>query len=195
MSCASSVLCSPGRTVSQQPVHQWIHDLTQFQTSDVPARRQTLLAQEQVGVSPSPHWAESGLERRQLKPVSFLYCRNPSKPHLRPTIPAADRGTGLLDNPGLFPSFPSERLNGVRSSPPTRLPASQSRTRLPSSSAFPRRDAVGMGRVTEPTTTDYALGIGRGRYGAAVCVLLSSERRSGRVEGMCDVERVVFTAP
>ncbi|TMS09349.1 La-related protein 4B [Larimichthys crocea] len=89
--------------------------------------------------------------------------RNHSKPHLRPTIPTADRNAGLLDNPGLFPSFPSERLNGVRSSPPTRLPTSQPRTRLPSTSAFPRRDTVGTGRVTEPTTTDYSLGIGRGR--------------------------------
>ncbi|XP_076602023.1 la-related protein 4B isoform X2 [Chaetodon auriga] len=89
--------------------------------------------------------------------------RNHSKPHLRPTIPTADRSTGLLDNPGLFPSFPSERLNGVRSSPPTRLPTSQPRTRLPSTSAFPRRDTVGTGRVTEPTTTDYPVGVGRGR--------------------------------
>lgn len=89
--------------------------------------------------------------------------RNHSKPHLRPTIPTADRSTGLLDNPGLFPSFPSERLNGVRSSPPTRLPTSQPRTRLPSTAAFPRRDTVGTGRVTEPTTPDYSLGIGRGR--------------------------------
>ncbi|XP_030608608.1 la-related protein 4B isoform X2 [Archocentrus centrarchus] len=89
--------------------------------------------------------------------------RNHSKPHLRPTIPTADRSTGLLDNPGLFPSFSSERLNGARSSPPTRLPTSQPRTRLPSTAAFPRRDTVGTGRVIEPTTTDYSLGIGRGR--------------------------------
>ncbi|XP_060939774.1 la-related protein 4B isoform X4 [Limanda limanda] len=92
-----------------------------------------------------------------------LRNRNHSKPHLRPTLPTADRSTGLLDSPALFPSFPSERLNGVRSSPPTRLPASQPRTRLPSTAAFPRRDTVGTGRVTEPTSTDYSLGIGRGR--------------------------------
>ncbi|XP_078121176.1 la-related protein 4B isoform X5 [Sander vitreus] len=89
--------------------------------------------------------------------------RNHSKPHLRPTIPTADRSAGLLDNPGLFPSFPSDRLNGIRSSPPTRLPASQPRTRLPSTAAFPRRDTVGTGRVTEPIIPDYSLGIGRGR--------------------------------
>ncbi|XP_044225172.1 la-related protein 4B isoform X3 [Thunnus albacares] len=89
--------------------------------------------------------------------------RNHSKPHLRPTVPTADRSTGLLDSPGLFPTFPNERLNGVRSSPPTRLPTSQPRTRLPSTAAFPRRDTVGTGRVTEPATTDYSLGVGRGR--------------------------------
>uniref|UniRef100_A0A3B5AG73 La ribonucleoprotein 4B n=1 Tax=Stegastes partitus TaxID=144197 RepID=A0A3B5AG73_9TELE len=89
--------------------------------------------------------------------------RNHSKPHLRPTLPTADRSAGLLDSPSLFPSFPSERLNGVRSSPPTRLPGSQPRTRLPSATAFPRRDTVGTGRVTEPSTPDYSLGIGRGR--------------------------------
>uniref|UniRef100_A0A3Q3WQL9 HTH La-type RNA-binding domain-containing protein n=1 Tax=Mola mola TaxID=94237 RepID=A0A3Q3WQL9_MOLML len=89
--------------------------------------------------------------------------RNHSKPHLRPTIPTPDRSTGLLESPGLFPSFPSERLNGVRGSPPTRLPTSQPRARLPSTSAFSRRDTVGTGRVTENTTTDYSLGVGRGR--------------------------------
>ncbi|KAM9322482.1 la-related protein 4B isoform 2-T2 [Pholidichthys leucotaenia] len=90
--------------------------------------------------------------------------RNHSKPHLRPTIPTADRGAALLDSPSLFPNFPSEpRLNGVRSSPPTRHPGSQPRTRLPSTTTFPRRDTVGTGRVTEPTTTDYSLGLGRGR--------------------------------
>uniref|UniRef100_A0A3Q3QQQ3 HTH La-type RNA-binding domain-containing protein n=1 Tax=Monopterus albus TaxID=43700 RepID=A0A3Q3QQQ3_MONAL len=85
--------------------------------------------------------------------------RNHSKPHLRPTVPTADRSTGLLDSP---------RLNGVRSSPPTRLSTGQPRTRLPSSTAFPRRDTVGTGRVTEHTTTDYSLGVGRGRYDTRV---------------------------
>ncbi|XP_041659015.1 la-related protein 4B-like isoform X3 [Cheilinus undulatus] len=103
--------------------------------------------------------ASSPLTVRHYSPRN----RNHSKPHLRPTVPTADRSTGLLDNPGLFPSFPSERLNGVRSSPPMRLPTSQPRTRLPSTAAFPRRDTVGTGRVAEPTTTDYSLGIGRGR--------------------------------
>ncbi|XP_051943487.1 la-related protein 4B [Hippocampus zosterae] len=93
--------------------------------------------------------------------------RNHSKPHLRPTLPAAER-TGLLDSPALFPSFPSDRLNGVRSSPPTRFPASQPRSRLPpvalTSSVFPRRESAGTGRVCDFTATaDYSLGMGRGR--------------------------------
>uniref|UniRef100_A0A8C3AZZ9 La ribonucleoprotein 4B n=1 Tax=Cyclopterus lumpus TaxID=8103 RepID=A0A8C3AZZ9_CYCLU len=115
--------------------------------------------------------ATSPLTVRHYSPRNsqiLIFCfrftvKNHSKPHLRPTISTVDRSAGLLDNPGLFPSFPSERLNGVRSSPPTRLPTSQPRTRLPSTAAFPRRDTVGTGRVTEPTTPDYSLGLGRGR--------------------------------
>ncbi|KAM4556127.1 la-related protein 4B isoform 3-T3 [Fundulus diaphanus] len=103
--------------------------------------------------------ATSPLSVRHFSPRS----RNHSKPHLRPTLPTADRSAGLLDSPSLFPSFPSERLNGVRSSPPARLPSSQPRTRLPSTAAFPRRDAAGTGRVTEPLIPDYSLGVGRGR--------------------------------
>uniref|UniRef100_H2SFY8 La ribonucleoprotein 4B n=1 Tax=Takifugu rubripes TaxID=31033 RepID=H2SFY8_TAKRU len=89
--------------------------------------------------------------------------RNRWKPHLRPSLPTADRSAALLDSPALFPSFPSERLNGVRGSPPTRLPSSQPRTRMPPGTAFPRRDTVGTGRVAEPTAGDYSLGAGRGR--------------------------------
>ncbi|XP_061694916.1 la-related protein 4B [Syngnathoides biaculeatus] len=87
--------------------------------------------------------------------------RGHSKLHLRATLPAGDR-SGLLDSPGLFPS---DRMNGVRSSPPTRFPVSQPRTRLPSAApAFPRRETVGTGRVTDFTATDYSsLGMGRGR--------------------------------
>ncbi|KAM4605022.1 la-related protein 4B [Polymixia lowei] len=104
--------------------------------------------------------ATSPLSVRHYSPRN----RNHSKPHLRPTIPTADRSSGLLDSPGLFPSFPGERLlNGVRSSPPTRLPSGQPRARLPNTVAFPRRDGVGTGRVAEPITTDYSLGMGRGR--------------------------------
>ncbi|XP_014900732.1 la-related protein 4B isoform X4 [Poecilia latipinna] len=103
--------------------------------------------------------ATSPLTVRHFSPRN----RNHSKPHLRPSIPTADRSSGLLDSPSLFPGFASERLNGVRSSPPARLPSSQPRTRLPSTAAFPRRDAVGTGRVTEPLIPDYSLGVGRGR--------------------------------
>ncbi|XP_024921834.1 la-related protein 4B isoform X2 [Cynoglossus semilaevis] len=93
-----------------------------------------------------------------------LRNRNHSKPHLRPGVhSAADRSTGLLDSPGIFPSFHSERLNGIRGSPPTRLPSSQPRTRVPSSTPFPRRDTAGTGRLTEPQTSDFSLGLGRGR--------------------------------
>ncbi|CAL9688539.1 unnamed protein product [Knipowitschia caucasica] len=87
--------------------------------------------------------------------------RNPSKSHLRPAVPTVDRSPGLLDSPGLFTSFSSERLNGIRSSPPTRLPTAQTRSRPPSTTPFPRRDTVGTGRVSEPATNDF--GIGRGR--------------------------------
>ncbi|XP_043991073.1 la-related protein 4B isoform X2 [Gambusia affinis] len=103
--------------------------------------------------------ATSPLTVRHFSPRN----RNHSKPHLRPNIPAADRSSGLLDSPSLFPGFASERLNGVRSSPPARLPSGQPRTRLPSTAAFPRRDTAGTGRVTEPLITDYSLGVGRGR--------------------------------
>ncbi|XP_056149436.1 la-related protein 4B [Lampris incognitus] len=90
--------------------------------------------------------------------------RNHGKPHPRPSIPTVDRSSGLLDSPGLFSSFPSNRLlNGVRTSAPTRLPTGQPRARLPSTMAFPRRDGVGTGRVAESITTDYSLGMGRGR--------------------------------
>ncbi|XP_027875991.1 la-related protein 4B isoform X3 [Xiphophorus couchianus] len=101
--------------------------------------------------------ATSPLTVRHFSPRN----RNHSKPHLRPSIPTADRSSGLLDNPSLFPGFASERLNGVRSSPPARLPSGQPRTRLPSTAAFPRRDAAGTGRVTEPLIPDYSLGRGR----------------------------------
>uniref|UniRef100_H3CG43 HTH La-type RNA-binding domain-containing protein n=1 Tax=Tetraodon nigroviridis TaxID=99883 RepID=H3CG43_TETNG len=107
----------------------------------------------------------NGFTSHSFKPAtSPLTVRHYSpgnrKPHLRPSIPTAERSAGLLDSPSLFPSFPSERLNGLRGSPPTRLPSSQLRTRIPSSAAFPRRDTTG--RVAEPTGADYALGVGRG---------------------------------
>ncbi|XP_077580491.1 la-related protein 4B-like [Stigmatopora nigra] len=101
-------------------------------------------------------------------PVSVRHhsprTRNHSKPHLRPGLTTAER-TGLLESPGLFPSFPSDRLNGIRSSPPARFPVSQPRSRLPSATAaFPRRETAGTGRVSDFGAADYSsLGMGRGR--------------------------------
>ncbi|KAJ8336633.1 hypothetical protein SKAU_G00378530 [Synaphobranchus kaupii] len=85
---------------------------------------------------------------------------NHTKPHLRPTMPCMDRGSGLLDSPAAIFNFPGERLlNGARS-PQTRPPI-QNRTRLQSSTVFPRRD-LGTSRP-EPITADYSLSMGRGR--------------------------------
>ncbi|XP_060104070.1 la-related protein 4B [Heteronotia binoei] len=85
--------------------------------------------------------------------------RNPSKAHLRHTIPSADRGPGLLESPTIF-NFSADRLiNGVRS-PQTRQPG-QNRTRMQSTSSYTKRE-VGSGRV-EPTTSDSSPSLGRGR--------------------------------
>ncbi|XP_048367093.1 la-related protein 4B isoform X1 [Sphaerodactylus townsendi] len=85
--------------------------------------------------------------------------RNPSKSHLRHTIPSADRGPGLLESPTIF-NFSTDRLiNGVRS-PQTRQPG-QNRTRIQSTSSYTKRE-VGSGRV-EPTTSDSSPSLGRGR--------------------------------
>ncbi|KAG7276068.1 hypothetical protein CRUP_020590 [Coryphaenoides rupestris] len=130
-----------------------------------------------------------------FSPPHFLTSsrRNHSKPHPRPSLPAVDRSTGLLDSPALFPGFPGERLlnggvvrGGGGSVPSSRLPSSGQlpRGRLPSTAAFPRRDTAGTGRVAEPLPpssssaaaaiaaaatsspglgTDYSLGMGMGR--------------------------------
>ncbi|KAJ8378181.1 hypothetical protein AAFF_G00245290 [Aldrovandia affinis] len=99
--------------------------------------------------------ATSPLTVRQYSPRN----RNHTKPHLRPSVPTSDRGSGLLDSPAIF-NFPSERLlNGVRS--PQARPPGQGRARLQGSMVYPRRD-IGTGRV-EPITADYSLSMGRGR--------------------------------
>ncbi|XP_077124661.1 la-related protein 4B isoform X1 [Ranitomeya variabilis] len=85
--------------------------------------------------------------------------RNPGKSHLRHTIPSTDRGTALLDGPTIF-NFTTDRLiNGVRG-PPARQPG-QTRTRMPNTATFVKRD-VGTGRV-EPTAIETSPGLGRGR--------------------------------
>ncbi|XP_068091928.1 la-related protein 4B isoform X4 [Hyperolius riggenbachi] len=84
--------------------------------------------------------------------------RNPTKSHLRHTIPTTDRAPALLDGSTIF-NFTTDRLiNGVRG-PPTRQPG-QTRTRLPNTTTF-KRD-VGTGRV-EPPTIENSTGLGRGR--------------------------------
>ncbi|XP_063778003.1 la-related protein 4B isoform X2 [Pseudophryne corroboree] len=85
--------------------------------------------------------------------------RNPGKSHLRHTIPSTDRGPALLDGPTIF-NFTTDRLiNGVRG-PQVRQPG-QTRTRMPNTASFVKRD-VGTGRV-EPTTIETSPGLGRGR--------------------------------
>ncbi|KAG7487383.1 hypothetical protein MATL_G00022780 [Megalops atlanticus] len=104
--------------------------------------------------SPSFKPATSPLTVRQYSPRN----RNHSKPHLRPTMPSVDRGSGLLESPAIF-NFPDRVLNGVRG-PQTRPPG-QNRTRLPSGMTYPRRDG-GTGRV-EPSNADFSPSMGRGR--------------------------------
>ncbi|XP_012520398.1 PREDICTED: la-related protein 4B isoform X1 [Propithecus coquereli] len=92
---------------------------------------------------------------RQYPPRS----RNPSKSHLRHTIPSAERGPGLLESPSIF-NFTADRLiNGVRS-PQTRQ-AGQTRARVQNPSAYAKRE-VGTGRV-EPSSLESSPGLGRGR--------------------------------
>ncbi|XP_068862544.1 la-related protein 4B isoform X1 [Aphelocoma coerulescens] len=86
--------------------------------------------------------------------------RNPSKSHIRHTIPSAERGPGLLDSPTIF-NFSADRLiNGVRS-PQTRQPG-QSRTRMQSATTSYTKREVGTGRM-EQSSIDSSPGLGRGR--------------------------------
>ncbi|XP_009958750.1 PREDICTED: la-related protein 4B [Leptosomus discolor] len=86
--------------------------------------------------------------------------RNPSKSHIRHTIPSAERGPGLLDSPTIF-NFSADRLiNGVRS-PQTRQPG-QNRTRMQNATTSYTKREVGTGRV-EQSSVDSSPGLGRGR--------------------------------
>ncbi|XP_052552044.1 la-related protein 4B isoform X2 [Tympanuchus pallidicinctus] len=86
--------------------------------------------------------------------------RNPSKSHIRHTIPSAERGPGLLDSPTIF-NFSADRLiNGVRS-PQTRQPG-QNRTRMQSATTSYTKREVGTGRM-EQSSVDSSPGLGRGR--------------------------------
>ncbi|XP_021546568.1 la-related protein 4B isoform X2 [Neomonachus schauinslandi] len=92
---------------------------------------------------------------RQYPPRS----RNPSKSHLRHTIPSAERGAGLLESPSIF-NFTADRLiNGVRS-PQTRQ-TGQPRTRIQNPPTYTKRE-VGSGRV-EQSSAESPPGLGRGR--------------------------------
>ncbi|XP_054447567.1 la-related protein 4B isoform X2 [Pteronotus mesoamericanus] len=92
---------------------------------------------------------------RQYPPRS----RNPSKSHLRHTIPSAERGPGLLESPSIF-NFTADRLiNGVRS--PQARQTGQPRTRIQNPPAYAKRDA-GTGRV-EQSSLESSPGLGRGR--------------------------------
>ncbi|XP_058153628.1 la-related protein 4B isoform X3 [Dasypus novemcinctus] len=92
---------------------------------------------------------------RQYPPRS----RNPSKSHLRHTIPSAERGPGLLESPSIF-NFTADRLiNGVRSTQTRQT--GQTRTRIQNPSNYAKRD-IGTGRV-EQSSLESSPGLGRGR--------------------------------
>ncbi|KAL2307221.1 hypothetical protein Nmel_000171 [Mimus melanotis] len=103
-----------------------------------------------------------------LNNTVVLSGKNPSKSHIRHTIPSAERGPGLLDSPTIF-NFSADRLiNGVRS-PQTRQPG-QSRTRVQSATTSYTKREVGTGRM-EQTSVDSSPGLGRGRQGSHICIL------------------------
>uniref|UniRef100_A0A4W4G9S9 HTH La-type RNA-binding domain-containing protein n=1 Tax=Electrophorus electricus TaxID=8005 RepID=A0A4W4G9S9_ELEEL len=86
--------------------------------------------------------------------------RNHSKSHVRPSVPAAERGTALLENPSTFNTLPSDHIpNGTRILHTQHMGG---RPRLPSAPSYPRRDQVGSGRM-EMNGTDYSPIMGRGR--------------------------------
>ncbi|KAG5850380.1 hypothetical protein ANANG_G00081770 [Anguilla anguilla] len=105
--------------------------------------------------SPGFKPATSPLTIRQYSPRN----RNHSKTPLQPTLPNVDRSSGLLESPAIF-NFPERVLNGVRG-PQTRPPG-QSRTRLPNTMAYTRRDSGTTGRL-EPINADFSPTMGRGR--------------------------------
>lgn len=105
--------------------------------------------------SPSFKSATAPLTTRAYQPRS----RNQNKSHSRPSAPAAERGTALLENPGSFTSSSERVSNGTRT--PNTHPVG-SRPRLSSAPGFPRREQVGSGRM-EMNGADYSPVMGRGR--------------------------------
>ncbi|XP_062841499.1 la-related protein 4B [Trichomycterus rosablanca] len=86
-------------------------------------------------------------------------ARNHSKSHIRATAPTAERGSALLENPGLFTNSSERVPNGTRAPHAHQM---GSRPRFPSALSYPRRDQVGSGRM-EMNGADYSAAIGRGR--------------------------------
>ncbi|NXT02502.1 LAR4B protein, partial [Jacana jacana] len=110
--------------------------------------------------SPTFKPAASPLTTLRQYPPRNRQVQNPSKSHIRHTIPSAERGPGLLDSPTIF-NFSADRLiNGVRS-PQTRPPG-QNRTRMQNATTSYTKREVGTGRM-EQTSVDSSPGLGRGR--------------------------------
>ncbi|XP_053467632.1 la-related protein 4B isoform X1 [Ictalurus furcatus] len=105
--------------------------------------------------SPAFKSAAPPLTARSFQPRN----RNHNKSHIRPSAPAAERGTGLLENPGSFTSSTERIPNGTR---PPQAHQLGSRPRLPSAPSYPRREQVGSGRM-EMNGADYSPVLGRGR--------------------------------
>ncbi|XP_060755638.1 la-related protein 4B isoform X2 [Neoarius graeffei] len=105
--------------------------------------------------SPTFKSATAPLPARPYQPRN----RNHNKSHIRPSVPAAERGITLLENPGSFTSSTERIPNG------TRIPQMQqlgSRPRLSSAPIYPHKEQVGSGRV-EINGADYSPAMGRGR--------------------------------
>ncbi|KAF5896441.1 la-related protein 4B isoform X5, partial [Clarias magur] len=105
--------------------------------------------------SPTFKSATAPLSTRPFQPRN----RNHNKSHIRPSVPAVERGTALLENPGSFSNSTERIPNGTRA-PHTHQPGS--RPRLSSAPSYPRREQIGSGRM-EMNGADYSPVIGRGR--------------------------------
>ncbi|MCI4391655.1 hypothetical protein PGIGA_G00137250 [Pangasianodon gigas] len=105
--------------------------------------------------SPTFKSATAPLTARAYQPRN----RNHNKSHIRPSAPAAERGTALLENPGSFTNSTERVPNGTRAPHAHQL---GSRPRLSSAPSYPRREQVGSGRM-EMNGADYSPVMGRGR--------------------------------
>ncbi|KAG7317454.1 hypothetical protein KOW79_018489 [Hemibagrus wyckioides] len=105
--------------------------------------------------SPTFKSATAPLTARAYQPRN----RNQNKSHTRPSAPAAERGTALLENPSSFTNSTERIPNGTRTPHTHQL---GSRPRLSSAPSYPRREQVGSGRM-EMNGADYSPVMGRGR--------------------------------